>query len=396
MSSIRSADMNSGFWQKLLTVWLVLLLSTAAHSAGECDEFVAWVYPAKQAYILEHQLYPVPAEIQALAKRFMPRIWVSPESWQPISFETYLASAKLKRFSDDKILQISPTVQHLQELNHAQQCSTYLQAGEVPPASPAPLYVQVFRDRSPIDAAEEWLYIKYNPVFSWSGLAKEISWAASLGVTLTGGDAGRWHRLDVHTSAILAFNSKHQFKMLTLAQHNHQQTFLTGRDLPKDSPPLLVAAVQSNELYLDDGNTIPRKHRVVPFFNKVSYLIDSQEKPWLWATDLSYGRNSGGVEIEFFPIYHEPNHPLVDYAGLLAPPHRIMGIYIGRDGPPGMNYYAPPSYISIPDFVTMGFWQQGNTTLLNKLLPHLGSLEKTNWLRMLEIFRLHLKNANIQ
>ena len=388
--------MYKGFRQIILFITITLALNTAVVAAEECDEFVSWVYPTKQKYIKEHQLYPVPAEIRELAKRFMPRIWVAPESWQPISFDEYLSRAKLKRMSDDKILQDSPTVEDLQDLSYAEQCSSYIHVGEVPPATPAPLYIQVFRDSSPIDVAEQWTYIKYNPVFSWSGLAQEISWLASLGVVLTGGNAEKWHRLDIHTSAILAFNEEQEFKMLTLAQHNHQHTFLTGIDLPADTPPLLVAAVQSNELYLDDGSPTPQKHRVVPFFNKVSYLIEPEEKPWLWATDLTYGRNGGGVEIDFEPVFQEPAHPLADFAGLLAPPHRIFGIYIGRDGPPGMNYYAPPSYIAMPDFVTMGFWQPGNTSLLNKLSPHLGDLEQTNWQQMLQVFRDHLKNAGIR
>ncbi len=385
--------MQGAFRQIVLFAFLTLIVDTMVVEAKECDEFVSWVYPAKQAYIGKHQLYPVPAEIRELAERFMPQIWVAPKSWQPISFEEYLLRAKLMRLADDKILQVSPTVRDLQTLSHAEQCSTYLQADEVPPAVPAPLYIQVFRDRSPIEATQQWIYIKYNPVFSWSGLAREISWLASLGVVLSGGNAEKWHRLDIHTSAILAFNEKQEFKMLTLAQHNHQHTFLTGRDLPADKPPLLVAAVQSNELYLDSGSPTPQRHRVVPFFNKVSYLIEPQEKPWLWATDLTYGRNAGGVEIDFVPVFQKPFHPLADFAGLLAPPHRLFGIYIGRDGPPGMNYYAPPSYIALPDFVTMGFWQPGNTTLLDKLSPYLGKLEKTNWQQMLQVFRDHLKNA---
>ncbi len=71
--------------------------------------------------------------------------------------------------------------------------------------------------------------------------------------------------------------------MLTLARHNHQQTFLPGRYFPVDTAPHLVAAFRSNELYLDGGQTVPVYHRVVPFFNDVAYLIDSERKPRLWA-----------------------------------------------------------------------------------------------------------------
>jgi hypothetical protein len=72
-----------------------------------------------------------------------------------------------------------------------------------------------------------------------------------IGAWLSGGGLSRWHRLDIHIAAILAFDADRQLRMLTLAQHNHQQTFLAGIDFPKNQKPLLIAAVRSNELYLD-------------------------------------------------------------------------------------------------------------------------------------------------
>jgi hypothetical protein len=47
-----------------------------------------------------------------------------------------------------------------------------------------------------------------------------------LGGWFSGGDLRRWHRLDNHLAAILAFDADHRLRMLTLAQHNHQQTFI--------------------------------------------------------------------------------------------------------------------------------------------------------------------------
>ena len=48
------------------------------------------------------------------------------------------------------------------------------------------------------------------------------------------------------------------------------------------------------------------------------------------------------------------NYPLADFAGLFAPPRRLMGFYIGRDGPPGYSYYALPAYIPLVDFAARG------------------------------------------
>jgi hypothetical protein len=377
----------------LLLVAVVLQVCPAHAVAAECDEFVVWVHAAKNAYMQNHQVYPVPADIQQLAKRYMPRIWVHPDSWQPISFNHYLSHSRLVSRSDDRTLLVSPGPKAIAALKYTEQCSTFLEAPDIEPAKPAPLYVQVFKDRSPTRDGEEWIYIKYNPVFDWSGLAHDISWLAALGSTLAGGDRKRWHRLDVHTAAILAFDGQRKLRLLTLAQHNHQHTYISGKDFPAGQGLLLAAAFQSNELYLDRGESEPVQHRVVPFFNKVSYLIDPEEKPWLWAIDLVYGRHAGGKEVELYPVFLEPKHPLADFAGFLAPPRKMFGIYTGRDGPPGYNYYAPPDYFSMPDFIAMGYWQAGNKKLLAELSPFLKGLDDTDWDGLLNVFRQHLMSG---
>ncbi len=214
-----------------------------------------------------------------------------------------------------------------------------------------------------------------------------------LGALLTGGGKERWHRLDVHTAVILGFDHQQRLRLLTLAQHNHQQTYLPGRDFPADQRPLLAAAVRSNELYLDKGEETAVEHRVVPFFGKAAYLIDPKQKPWLWGIDVAYGRNAGGEEVPFYPVFLEPKHPLADFGGLLAPPRRVFGMYIGRDGPPGYNYYAPPSFLSLPDFAAMGFWQAGNTELLREISPLLKGFDDTDWEALVQIMRRRLRAA---
>ncbi len=382
--------------QIIVASLLFLVVTGATCSAADCDEFVSWVAPAKNAYQKTHRIYPVAEIYKDLAARYMPRIWVHPESWQPIDFDDYLANSRLVRTSDRKVLIAAPGVQDMIALNYEEQCASHLEADEVPPHNPAPIYIQVFQDENPADATHQWTYIKYNLVFDWSGLAAEISWLSRFGAWLSGGDLGRWHRLDIHLAAILAFDAARQLRMLTLAQHNHQQTFLAGIDFPQNQKPLLVAAARSNELYLDDGKTLPSAHRVVPFFTDVAYLIDSGQKPMFWAVDITYGRNSGGLEIQLNPVFIEPGHPLANFAGLLAPPRRLMGIYIGRDGPPGYNYYALPDYIPLVDFAAMGFWRAGDIQLLQQLKPFIADkndMHATDWKAMVSFMRKRLASA---
>ena len=374
-------------------IFLFILTGSVSCNAAECDPFVSWTAPAKDAYQKKHRIYPVPATIKALAYRYMPRLWVHPQSWQPIAFANYLAQSKLMGITHKRILKTRPSVQDLSVLSFNHQCSTYLESTEIKPQFPAPVYIQVFWDKNPADPTEKWTFIKYNLIFDWSGLAQKINWLSQLGVFLYGGDANRWHRLDVHTAAILAFDTHQRFRLLTLAQHNHQHTYFPGVDFPAVEKPLLVAAFRSNELYLDQGENIPAAHRVVPFFTEVAYLIDPDKKPLLSAIDITYGRNAGGKEIPLQPIFIVPQHPLADYAGLLAPPKRIFGIYTGRDGPPGYNYYAPPAYISLADFAAMGYWKAGDRELLKEISPFIKDNRNTDWPSIVQVMRRRLAKA---
>ena len=67
----------------------------------------------------------------------------------------------------------------------------------------------------------------------------------------------------------------------------------------------------------------------MPFFTGVAFLIDPDQKPRFWAKDITYGRNAGGREVMLRPVFIKPGHPLADFAGLLGPPRRLLGRYIG-------------------------------------------------------------------
>jgi hypothetical protein len=380
----------------IATIAAFCLSSVATTRAADCDEFVTLVKPAKDAYMKGHRIYPIPESIMALARRYMPQLWVHPDSWQPIAFEDYLVGARVVRNRDDRVIMQQPDWRDLADLSDEAQCRVHLDAPEVTPHNPAPLYIQVFWDENPANPAERWTYIKYNLVFDWSGLAAEISWLSRVGAFLSGGRVNRWHRLDIHLAAIMAFDRQQRLRLLTLAQHNHQQTFLPGRDFASDSAPHLVTAFRSNELYLDGGQTVPVYHRVVPFFNDVAFLIDAARKPRLWARDVTYGRNAGGKEVQLRPVFIEPGHPLANFSGLLAPPRRILGIYIGRDDPSGYNYYALPAYIPLVDFAAMGYSRSGDKDLLRQLEPLIKNgdpMHGTDWKTMVTLMLSRLAKA---
>ena len=124
-------------------------------SAADCDEFVSWVAPAKNAYQKTHRIYPVPAIYKDLAVRYMPRIWVPPESWQPIDFDDYLAKSRLVGKYDRKVLIAAPSVRDMIALDYEEQCAVYLETDEVAPRNPAPIYIQAFHDENPADETHQ-------------------------------------------------------------------------------------------------------------------------------------------------------------------------------------------------------------------------------------------------
>ena len=68
-------------------------------------------------------------------------------------------------------------------------------------------------------------------------------------------------------------------------------------------------------------------------------------------------------------------------------------MYIGRDGPPGYDYYAPPSFTPLPDFAAMGFWHAGDQELLAEIAPLLKGLDDTDWERVVQVMRRRLRTA---
>jgi hypothetical protein len=377
-------------WLGIVIIFWTQMACASVKQFEGCDDFISMVFQAKETYYKNHRIYPVPLNIINLAEQYQPIVYLSPGNKAPIDFSDYLKSAVLKD-KDGKIAIHSPQSSDLSSLSMSEQCFHYLEASEVPASQTAPFYVQVFQDKRPDGVAKNWTYIKYNLTFDWSGLAKKTSWLAALGVFITGGISEHWHRLDIHTAAVLVFDENLQLRFLTLAQHNHMKTYLAGRDFPEDRPPVLVSALRSNELYLDRGENQPVLHRVVPFYNDLAYLIDENQAPTLWAKDMTYGRNAGGIKIQTRLIFLPPKHPLADYAGLLAPKNRMFGIYTGRDGPPGSNYYATPEFFALSDFVAAGYWQENDFNLLKTIQPYLKGLKDTHWSKLIQVMRQRIK-----
>ena len=380
-------------WRPALC-FMAILIALVSPPARACSAFVEAIRQDTVRYQAGHRVWPVPDDLRALAIRNTPRLWVHPDSWHPIDFADYLDRADVVSARDGHIVAREPGPEFFGRLRAEDECDLYLRAPDIPSRRPAPIYIQVYRDRPPITGAsrgQDWIYIKYNLVFDWSGLPVETGFIGDLGVLISGGDRNRWHRLDIHVSAILAFDAQRHPRVLTLAQHNYERSYLAGRDFDPSRPVDLAAAVDSNELYLDDGSTAPRDHRVVPFFDDYAFLIDGSPRPWLWAMDRVYGRHAGAEQVPLRPTFIAPDAVLATFAGHLAPPRRLFGrIYIGRDGPPGYDYYALSDGIPLPNLVALGYWREGDHDLVERLRPLMKGWRDTDWTAIIDLMRQRL------
>lgn len=108
--------------------FLSIAFAGTIESAADCDEFVSWVAPAKNAYQKAHRIHPVPEIYKDLAVRYMPRIWAHSESWQPIDFDDYLANSRLVRTFDRKVLITASSVRDMTVLDYEEQCAVHLES----------------------------------------------------------------------------------------------------------------------------------------------------------------------------------------------------------------------------------------------------------------------------
>ena len=362
----------------LLCLLSIVFINACSYNKNTCNFFTDWVEPARKEYFSQHRLYPIPKHIKKLASLYQPELVIHPslsQDFEPIHFEDYLLDASLV-YTEDNTQKIKENISlnDLEALDYESQCQSYIQPAkqEIISSAPYPWYVQAFQSAAPgsLGRKEKWLYIKYNIIFNWSGLAKELSSLTKTALFFLRLNPKKWHRLDIHTSLVMAFDTQNKLRLITIDQHNYVRSYLAGVDFNPQEQITVAAALHSNELYLDNGSTQKRSFRVIPFYHYLEYLITAKNKPPFWGKDEVIGKNAGGRVVKTKLIYIKPQHPLAAYSGLLAPPRPLFGLfYIGRDGPMGYDYYAPAAAMPLGRLAAMGYWREGEHELVEKLSP---------------------------
>lgn len=296
---------------------------------------------------------------QRLLLQFRPRIVVAPDALWPIDFyRDYLPNVVL-RDADRAGTIISTTVTRETLQMQADRPHVYLDLQRLPdlrregrtPVVYGRRYQESFSLPQPDGGIinRRLTFLKYNVVFARSGLPAGLPWLYDHALRVVRLDPDDWHQLDNFCAIHIVLDEADAPIAVLLAQHNHHRTYLIGCDLtlPADHRVVVTAAQRSNELYLDRGETVPVRHRTIPWARYLEYLLNGTNQPWVTADDITYGTAAGGEEVPYALGFLQPCDPFYTSRWMLGQYRPFFGIEIGRNGPPGADYYTLPALLPL-------------------------------------------------
>jgi hypothetical protein len=349
-------------------------------------------------------------EERILLQRYQPRFILPPGGEPPLDFyRDYLPCTVLRAWPERSLISSDMSRDLLRE--HVHSRTSYLDFDpscfeERLPVEPA-VYGRIYREkvRFPSDGGtveRDLTFLKYNILFSRSGLAAALPLSHRLLLAFPGLDAADWHELDNFAAVHVVLDEDDIPFALLLAQHNHHRTYLLGRDvvLPPDGRLSFDVAERSNELYLSSSSTQEVRHRVVQWSLYLDYLLSGENRPFFSAHDITRGLRAGGSEAACRLVFLPPCDPLYRAEMLLGEPRPFMGRYIGRDGPPGSDYYTIPPLMPLGTLLQFSYLQDGDaedialvreaintreeTIGIGKILQHGGRNLYRDWRKIVE------------
>ena len=203
------------------------------------------------------------------------------------------------------------------------------------------------------------IFLKYSPVFPYSGLPAGIRGIKRLGSYLVGNPHG-WHELDIHGAIHIVLDGyTHQPLVVLLAQHNHHRIYLAGKDFkwPDDNRISISFSQYSNEPYLLKDHSLYRLERTVGNPMNIAYLFGVTDKAPLGAgLDKIFSKKGGAREVSSKLVLLPLTDPLYKAWIPLGNIEKIWGIWKTwyRRGPPGIDFYTIGSLKNLADLTA--FW----------------------------------------
>lgn len=327
-----------------------------------------------------------------LLQRYRPGLILAPGGRYPIDFyRDYLPFTVMRRYPEKAIIKDKVTPEILKAMQHDRnvyldfQFEHYRRAGL--DRRPGLKALSSNDDRKPVvygrvykemvgfpDVTGEihtfnLTFLKYNIVFAVSGLPERLPPGLQTLLTLAGLNADDWHELDNFVAIHVVLDEKEKPIAIILAQHNHHRTYLIGKDIFFSSEGRIFfdIALRSNEVYPASNEKVPQRHRVVRWSLYMEYLLSGKNAPFFKGDDITYGVNAGGKEIFYDMAFLSPCDPFYTSSIILGEPKPFMGRYIGRDGPPGSDYYAVPLLLPLGNLLKFSYLHDGDPDDIQKV-----------------------------
>lgn len=340
-------------------------------------------HPGFKAYYRERCVKPPQPLSDAerdLLERFRPRLILPPGGSYPIDFyRDYIPYTVMKSWPGKKVIATDVTRGLLQK--HRLDRGAYLyfdtdrykadgmdvrwkKTSSPPGPERTPVvYGRVYREQVPFPdnqgGIEEYklTFLKYNVIFATSGLPAELSFWSRFLLGVTRFDKEDWHVLDNFVAVHIVLDDQDTLVAAVLAQHNHHRTYLIEKDIakPPDGRLAFDIALSSNEIYPASDNTGPVRHRVIGWSLYLDFLLSGENEPLLRGTDVTWGGKAGGGQFDYDLKTISPCDPLYTSEMLLGQPRPFLGISVGRDGPPGNDYYDLPELLPMGNMLKFAY-----------------------------------------
>lgn len=331
---------------------------------------------------------PPPAEEdRELLRRYRPRLVLPGGGRYPIDFyRDYLPHTVLRRHPDKSVVteDVTPAVLEANRDNRG----VYLdfrfdryradgldrrageEEGEISLAARIPVvYGRIYREpvSFPVEGGTSrsysLIFLKYNAVFAVSGLPAGLPKGYELLLRMAGLSPEEWHDLDNFVVVHVVLDEGKRPMAVILSQHNSHRTYLADAQIPvpPDGRFTFDVALRSNEVYPASDSPDLVRHRAIRGNRFLKYLLSGNDPPFPSADDVTQGRKAGGREIRYDLVFLSPCDPFYTSRILLGEPRPLFGRYIGRDGPPGADYYAIPALLPLGNLLMFGYLRDGDT-----------------------------------
>ena len=371
---------------RTLLILILLIPLTISNCAGDYHTFAD--YPGfKEYYQARCDTPPLPPAEKdlELLEKYRPRFLLPPGGSYPIDFyRDYVPYTIMRSWPDKKVIALNVNRGLLQK--HRADRSVYLdfdtgkyrsdgvdlrwKKGSL---SPGPertpvVYGRVYRERVSFPDGKggiedyDFTFLKYNLLFATSGLPAEVSAWSRLLLSLGGFDREDWHVLDNFVAAHVVLDEAEAPIAIILAQHNHHRAFMIGKDIPNppDGRAAFDVALRSNEIYPASDSPDAVNHRVIRWSLYLDYLLSGENGPALKGADVTWGKNAGGGEFDYDLKIISPCDPLYTSEMLLGQPRPFLGMHLGRDGPPGSDYYNTPKLLPMGNMLKFTYLKDGD------------------------------------